>query len=137
MVDVASIEIPDKIYFKIGEVAELVGVHTHVLRYWEKEVPAIRPTKSASKQRRYRRRDVETFLEISRLLYSEGYTLAGARKHLSQSKGSALNHELAEEPLVDKADELASTSTQHLSDGKIDKLRLDLRDLIRLAGEQP
>ena len=75
-------EIPDKLYFKIGEVAELVGVQTHVLRYWEKEIPFIRPTKTASNQRRYRRRDVEMFLEIRRLLHNERYTLAGARRRL-------------------------------------------------------
>ena len=60
-------DIPDKLYFKIGEVADLVGVQAHVLRYWEKEVAAIRPTKSASNQRRYRRKDVEIFREIRRM----------------------------------------------------------------------
>lgn len=74
--------IPDKLYFKIGEVAELVGVPAHVLRYWEREVSAIRPGKSASRQRRYRRKDVEIFREIRRLLYTERYTLAGARRRL-------------------------------------------------------
>src|SRR3954466_2613458 len=78
----AESEIPDKLYFKIGEVAELVGVQAHVLRYWEKEVPALRPGKSASNQRRYRRKDVEIFREIKRLLYDERYTLAGARRRI-------------------------------------------------------
>jgi len=79
---VATREIPDKLYFKIGEVATLVGVETHVLRYWEKEIPFIRPTKTPSNQRRYRRRDVEVFREIRRLLHDERYTLAGARRRL-------------------------------------------------------
>jgi DNA-binding transcriptional MerR regulator len=74
--------IPDKLYFKIGEVADLVGVQAHVLRYWEKEIPFIRPGKTASNQRRYRRTDVELFREIRRLLHQERYTLAGARKRL-------------------------------------------------------
>lgn len=79
--------IPDKLYFKIGEVSSLVGVRAHVLRYWEKEVSSIRPSKSASNQRRYRRKDVEIFREIKRLLYEERYTLAGARKRIaSQSR---------------------------------------------------
>ena len=78
-----SSEIPDKLYFKIGEVSFLVGVQPHVLRYWEKEVAAIRPGKTASNQRRYRRKDVELFREIRRLLYEEKYTLAGARKRLT------------------------------------------------------
>ncbi len=84
-----SVEIPDKLYFKIGEVADLVGVQTHVLRYWEKEIPAIRPAKSTSNQRRYRRRDVEIFREIRKLLYQERYTLAGARKRLSPGRGGS------------------------------------------------
>lgn len=74
--------IPEKLYFKIGEVSALVGVRAHVLRYWEKEVPAIRPGKSASSQRRYRRKDVQVFREIRRLLQEERYTLAGARKRI-------------------------------------------------------
>lgn len=74
--------IPEKLYFKIGEVSALVGVRAHVLRYWEKEVPAIRPGKSASSQRRYRRKDVQVFREIRRLLHEERYTLAGARKRI-------------------------------------------------------
>lgn len=74
--------IPEKLYFKIGEVSALVGVRAHVLRYWEKEVPAIRPGKSVSSQRRYRRKDVQVFREIRRLLHEERYTLAGARKRI-------------------------------------------------------
>ena len=74
--------IPDKLFFKIGEVSLLVGVQPHVLRYWEKEVSSIRPGKTASNQRRYRRKDVEVFREIRRLLYEEKFTLAGARKRL-------------------------------------------------------
>ena len=67
--------IPDKLFFKIGEVSLLVGVQPHVLRYWEKEVSSIRPGKTASNQRRYRRRDVEVFREIRRLLYEEKFTV--------------------------------------------------------------
>lgn len=82
--------IPEKLYFKIGEVSQLVGVRAHVLRYWEKEVPSIRPGKSASNQRRYRFRDVEIFREIRRLLHEERYTLAGARKRImAGEKGGA------------------------------------------------
>ena len=74
--------IPDKLYFKIGEVSQLVGVRAHVLRYWEKEISSIRPSKSASNQRRYRRKDAESFRESRRVRYEERYTLAGARKRL-------------------------------------------------------
>ncbi|MFM9905100.1 MAG: MerR family transcriptional regulator [Pyrinomonadaceae bacterium] len=74
--------IPEKIYFKIGEVCELVGVQAHVLRYWETEFSMLSPQKNKSGQRSYRRRDVEIALRIKQLLYKEMFTIAGARKKL-------------------------------------------------------
>jgi len=80
-------QIPDKIYFRIGEVSKLVGVDTHVLRYWETEFAIIKPFRGKSKQRLYRRQDVENLLRIKALLHDEGYTISGARKLLkSQSR---------------------------------------------------
>ena len=76
----------DKLYFKIGEVADIVGVATHVLRYWETEFKAIRPQKSRSQQRVYRRRDVETLLKIKHLLYEQKFTIAGARQKMDASR---------------------------------------------------
>jgi len=78
------IDLPDKLYFKIGEVAELAEVKPHVLRYWESEFSSIRPQKSKTNQRLYRRRDVEAVLAIKHLLYDRGFTIDGARKHLRQ-----------------------------------------------------
>lgn len=75
-------EIPDKLYFKIGEVAELTGVKTHVLRYWETEFACFRPAKSRTNQRLYRRRDVELAFLIKDLLHRQRLTIAGARKIL-------------------------------------------------------
>jgi len=75
-------QVPDKLYFKIGEVAKLVGVKPYVLRYWETEFPSVRPGKTRSKHRLYRRRDVEALLEIKRLLHKERYTIEGAKKRL-------------------------------------------------------
>lgn len=75
-------QLPDKLYFKIGEVAKLVGVKPYVLRYWETEFPSVRPGKTRSKHRLYRRRDVEALLEIKRLLHQERYTIEGAKKRL-------------------------------------------------------
>jgi len=75
-------QIPDKVYFRIGEVSHLVGVDTHVLRYWESEFSTIKPFRGPSKQRLYRRQDVENLLRIKGLLHDEGYTISGARKHL-------------------------------------------------------
>jgi DNA-binding transcriptional MerR regulator len=75
--------IPDKLYFRIGEVSELTQTKAYVLRYWETEFPTLRPVKSKSGHRLYRRADVEMVLEIKRLLYELGYTIPGARAQLS------------------------------------------------------
>ncbi|CAN5682693.1 hypothetical protein BH24ACI2_BH24ACI2_09050 [soil metagenome] len=77
-----AVAIPEKIFFKIGEVCDLVGVQAHVLRYWETEFSMLSPQKNRSGQRSYRRRDVEIALRIKELLYDELYTTAGARKKL-------------------------------------------------------
>ncbi len=75
-------ELPVKLYYRIGEVAEVVGVEPHVLRYWESEFGTIRPQKSPKGQRVYSRRDLEKLLRVKELLYDEGYTIAGAKKRL-------------------------------------------------------
>jgi len=77
-------QIPDKLYYKIGEVAKYTGIKTHVLRYWETEFKAIRPNKSRSNQRLYRKQDVELILRLKDLLYNQGFTIAGARKKLRE-----------------------------------------------------
>lgn len=76
--------ISDKLYFKIGEVSQIVGVEPHVLRYWELEFKEINPYRPASGQRLYRKSDLEVVMEIKRLLYEKGFTIAGARKALSE-----------------------------------------------------
>jgi DNA-binding transcriptional MerR regulator len=76
--------LPPKLYFRIGEVAGLVGVEPHVLRYWEREFRNIRPTKSSKGQRVYSRRDVENLMRVRELLYGHGFTIAGARKQLRE-----------------------------------------------------
>jgi len=81
---VTAVDVPDKLYFKIGEVARMVGVKPYVLRYWESEFSVLRPGKTRSRHRLYRRKDVETLLEIRRLLYAEGYTIAGAKRRLRE-----------------------------------------------------
>jgi DNA-binding transcriptional MerR regulator len=77
--------IPDRLYFKIGDVAKICDVETYVLRFWESEFPQLKPNKSGTGQRLYRRRDVELALEIKRLVHGEGYTLSGARQVLDQT----------------------------------------------------
>ena len=77
-------QIPDRLYFRIGDVADLLGVKPYVLRYWETEFPMIHPQKSTSGHRVYRRSDVETVMMIKRLLYEERYSLEGARKKIKE-----------------------------------------------------
>ncbi len=74
--------IPDKLYFRIGEVAKLCKLPAYVLRFWESEFPQLKPVKSSTGQRMYRQRDVENVLHIRKLLYEEGFTIAGARQQL-------------------------------------------------------
>ena len=78
--------IPDKLFFKIGEVADLASVEQHVLRYWEDEFEALRPNKNRSGQRLYEKKDVELILKIQHLLYFEKYTIAGAKKKLRENR---------------------------------------------------
>jgi DNA-binding transcriptional MerR regulator len=85
--------IPEKLYFRIGEVSRLTETKAYVLRYWETEFPTLRPGKSSTGHRLYRRRDVEMVLEIRRLLYRQGFTIDGARKLLAgASAGSGDKH---------------------------------------------
>ena len=79
-------QIPNKLFFKIGEVCELAGLEPYVLRFWETEFPNLAPQKSKAGHRVYRKRDVEMVLKIKSLLYERGFTIAGARKHLSRAK---------------------------------------------------
>jgi DNA-binding transcriptional MerR regulator len=81
-------EIPDKLFFKISEVCEIVGVEPYVLRFWESEFPNFAPEKSKAGHRIYKRKDVENVLRIKELLYDRGFTIAGARKQLSRSRRS-------------------------------------------------
>ena len=78
--------LPDKIYFKIGEVSEIIGVEPYVLRYWETEFDVLKPSKAPSRHRLYKKKDVEMLLDIKHLLYSEGFTIEGARKKLKETK---------------------------------------------------
>jgi DNA-binding transcriptional MerR regulator len=79
-------DIPDKLYLKIGEVSQIVGVDPHVLRYWESEFKIIRPVRASSRQRHYRREDIDNLLRIRELLYEHGFTIAGAKQVLKEEK---------------------------------------------------
>ena len=88
-------QIPDKLFFKIGEVAYLAGVEQHVLRYWEDEINALKPSKNKSGQRLYQQSDVALVLEIKRLLYEEKFTVAGAKNKLKKFKRKGTQRDFA------------------------------------------
>jgi len=79
--------IPEKLYYKIGEVSGITGIEPYVLRYWESEFKIVSPSRTSSKQRLYRKKDVELILEIKKLLYEEKFTIAGAKKKLQKTRG--------------------------------------------------
>ena len=87
----AEILIPDKLYFRIGEVAELCRLPAYVLRFWETEFPQLKPVKSSTGQRMYRKRDVESVVRIKKLLYEDGFTIPGARVQLREEMKSERN----------------------------------------------
>jgi DNA-binding transcriptional MerR regulator len=108
-------DLPPKLFFRIGEVAGLVGVEPHVLRYWEREFRSIRPTKSAKGQRVYSRKDVENLLRVRDLLYRDGFTIAGAKKKL-QHPNAVVEREPEEqlEPELESAPEVEVESAREI-----------------------
>jgi len=99
MVKSTDPSIPEKLYYKIGEVSQITGVEPYVLRYWESEFKIVTPMRTNSRQRLYRKRDLELILEIKKLLYEEKFTIAGAKKKMQRMKGeheSQLKLELPE-----------------------------------------
>ena len=87
----AAPALPEKLYYKIGEVSQITGVEPYVLRYWESEFKIISPVRTNSKQRLYRKRDLELILEVKKLLYKEKFTIAGAKKRLQELKSQREN----------------------------------------------
>lgn len=99
-VSAKDVAIPDKLYFRIGEVSELTRTKAFVLRFWETEFPSLRPVKSKSGHRLYRRKDVELIFQIRKLLYEKGFTIEGARRHLAgNGKSAAAQTHLFQSPV--------------------------------------
>ena len=120
-------EIPDKLYFRIGDVSRLADVKPYVLRYWESEFPALAPKKSGTNQRLYRRKDVELILEIKSLLYEKRFTIEGAKKYfLSKTKRPVA----VARKKVTQGDLFQSEPI--LNTGVADQIRKELKDLLRL-----
>lgn len=123
-------QIPDKLYYKIGEVAKFTGVKTHVLRYWETEFKAIRPNKSRSNQRLYRRQDVDLILHLKDLLYNQGFTIAGARKKLREKPAKKETASAVKEEAVHTSDDQLALPLASSVDPKI--LKEIRQDILRL-----
>lgn len=122
-----SVDIPHKLYFRIGEVARIVGVKPYVLRYWESEFAVLRPEKTASGHRLYRRRDVEILLDIKRLLYDEKFTISGAKKRLRESNKEGE----APPPSTDSVEQNPAAETDRQRDVLV-SIRKDLLDLYKM-----
>jgi|HubBroStandDraft_1064217.scaffolds.fasta_scaffold226164_2 DNA-binding transcriptional MerR regulator len=129
--------IPDKLYFRIGEVARLCGIEAYVLRFWESEFPQLRINKSGTGQRLYRKRDVELVLRIKRLLYSEGYTIAGARQVFASEAKEPRKKAQAELPLKQGREEAAKANVNANVDAKLKKLRSELKDILGMLSAPP
>lgn len=127
--DESSPAIPDRLYFKIGDVARLCGLEAYVLRFWESQFPQLKPNKSGNGQRLYRRRDLELVLEIKRLVHGAGYTLAGARAVLDQAQSPK-----RQSPLPLKA---ASARHSDVAAQTIARARAELREIAGLLAAAP
>ena len=116
----AEVVIPDKLYFRIGEVARLCRLPAYVLRFWETEFPHLKPVKSSTGQRMYRRRDVENVLRIKTLLYEEGFTIAGARQALNKDSRAS------------KAQTLPFLAGAPMDKGAIKQVRAGLKEILAM-----
>jgi DNA-binding transcriptional MerR regulator len=120
--------IPDRLYFKIGDVAKICELETYVLRFWESQFPQLKPNKSGTGQRLYRRRDVELALEIKRLVHGEGYTISGARQALEQM------HHRRDPQLKLAASNTDQTKLRDSVAATIGSARAELREIVGLLG---
>jgi DNA-binding transcriptional MerR regulator len=147
-----AVAIPEKLFFKIGEVCELAGVQAHVLRYWESEFPMLAPQKNRAGQRVYRKRDVEMALRIKELLYEDQYTIAGAKKRLTnelrgggklkvvgeESQGENGSAEHAQDEVSQPAANYARTVAPRTAEEKqgLKQLASELRELLALLEQE-
>jgi DNA-binding transcriptional MerR regulator len=121
--------VPNKLYYKIREVCEILGVEAHVLRFWESEFPALSPPKSKTGQRIYRPKDIELLLRIKKLLYEEGFTIAGARKRIDSDDFAP------EDPKAgDASPDQAPTDT--LPPGRLRAVKAELEKILTLLDRE-
>ena len=120
-------KVPNKLFFKIGEVCEITDTQPYVLRYWESEFPALAPAKNSSGQRIYRRRDIDTVLRIKQLLYEEGFTIAGAKKRLESELAGRVDT-----PVPPGAEAAAGIAADESGRGALRQVRDQLREILTL-----
>jgi DNA-binding transcriptional MerR regulator len=126
-----SFEIPNKLYFRIGEVCRLLKLEPYVLRFWESEFPTLSPTKGANGRRMYRKKDVEMVVTIKDLLYERGFTIAGARKVLASRKDGAA----AVLPRVATSPKTQAQSARPAAE-KLDQVKLELRNILTILNRR-
>jgi DNA-binding transcriptional MerR regulator len=133
--------LPPKLYFRIGEVAGLVGVEPHVLRYWEREFRSIRPTKSSKGQRVYSRRDVENLMRVRELLYGHGFTIAGAKRQLREKGAPPLepDEDPDPEPKAHRAREATAVPAQGYARmrAELETLKSEVEAFLRELTSEP
>lgn len=131
-------EIPNRLFFRIGEVTKIAGVEAHVLRFWESEFPMLSPRKTPKGQRQYRRKDLETILAIKQLLYEEKYTIAGARRALRTHNTSERQAEPEPAPVAapqvepSPPPQVGGTNSQAVSREGLAEIRSGLEQILRL-----
>ena len=135
---VSRIEIPNKLFFRIGEVCKLIKLEPYVLRFWETEFPMLSPTKGANGRRMYRKKDVELLFMIKALLYEQGFTIAGARKVLGdwrKSSAAVVNSATTEEITKAGASSHETARTKIPAD-KLHQLKSELRDILTILNRR-
>src|SRR5262245_40743226 len=126
-----SVEIPNKLYFRIGEVCKLLKLEPYVLRFWESEFPTLSPAKGANGRRMYRRKDVEMVITIKGLLYERGFTIAGARRLLSSKKDDST----VAVKLTPSSPKIQTQPGRPTSE-KLDQVKLELRNILTILNRR-
>jgi DNA-binding transcriptional MerR regulator len=132
-----ELAIPNKLFFRIGEVCKLLSLEPYVLRFWEKEFPTLAPTKGANGRRMYRKKDVEMVITIRHLLYTQGFTIAGAKKVIASGGTGALVSETPRPKVPPEIDHKVAKSTSHdVSPEKLKQVKRDLREILTILNRR-
>ncbi len=133
----SHIEIPNKLFFRIGEVCKLLNLEAYVLRFWEKEFPTLSPTKGANGRRMYRKKDVEMVLMIKGLLYEKGFTIAGAKKVLANSRNKeSLSDSLWSKNDTEKDSRLPASHSSSIPAERLAQLKDELRNILTILNRR-